>query len=252
MSLRPPKLVNIVGQEDIKERLRISIDYTRETKTCLGHCLFYGQPGLGKTTFAKAITAELKTGAFILNGGNISSPKDLAPVLLKIKKGEVLFIDEIHRINESTEEFLYTVMEDFRMDVGDEDCISIDLPKFTLIGATTMMGSISAPMRDRFVYKYHLKPYSVDELAKVVEWNSSILGLNLTEGASIMVAKMSRGTPRILNNYMIWLRDCYSLYKPEINSQDVSQALEMMGVDKKGLDETDRAYLSFLANSNAQ
>jgi Holliday junction DNA helicase RuvB len=248
-ALRPQRLRDMIGQREVTARLEIALDAALKRGEVLGHILFDGPPGLGKTTYALAIPRELNANVQIASGATLMAPKDLIPYLTNADEGSVLFIDEIHRMPKAVEEFLYPAMEDFRIDLTLGEGVSartlnMPLRPFTLIGATTRAGLISAPLRDRFVMREHLDFYSVDELAEIIRRNAAKLNVTITDDASVEIARRSRGTPRIANNRLRWVRD-YTTSKSDgkINRLIADAAMDMQGVDPSGLDSQDRKYL---------
>ena len=251
-SLRPQLLSQYIGQERLKETLKIYIDAAKGRGEPLDHVLLYGPPGLGKTTLAGIIAREMEGHFYISSGPALSKPIDLAAVLTGIEEGDVLFIDEIHRLNRVVEEILYSVMEDFRLDImlskgmgaGVE---SIDIPKFTLIGATTRAGSLSAPLRDRFgiVEKFDL--YNIQELSQILRRSSRILGIEMDEPSIELLAKRSRGTPRVANRLLKRVRD-FSQVKAngQVGTDVVEMTLDALRIDSLGLDSLDRRILEFI------
>ena len=250
---RPNCFNDFIGQEQIKSSLRIAIEASIYRKEPLEHVLLYGHPGLGKTTLAYLIANEMNTKCRVAAAPSIERPRDIVGLLLGLKEGEVLFIDEIHRLNKLTEELLYSAMEDFRLDLTmganrGARCRTINIPKFTLIGATTKLASISAPLRDRFGISQKIEYYSHDELQQIVVNFSQLINLNLEESASDTLAKISRGTPRIALRLLKRVRDyAQVIKKTNVISQDiVKKALNFQKIDEKGLDYLDRRYLSYL------
>jgi Holliday junction DNA helicase RuvB len=247
--LRPQRIVEMVGQRDVIERLNIVVDAARKRGESLGHILFDGPPGLGKTTFANCIPRELGVPLVTASGPGIKAPKDLIPYLTNLEEHTVLFIDEIHRLPKAVEEYLYTAMEDFRLDIvlGDginARTINLRLKRFTLIGATTRAGMLSAPLRDRFATREHLGFYSLPELTEIVRRSAQKLKVNLSEEAAVEIARRSRDTPRIANNRLRWVRDYADSQAGGVVTLDVSRAaLAMAGIDVLGLDKQDRGYL---------
>ena len=248
-ALRPQRMFEMVGQRDVFERIEVAIEASRKRGEPLGHVLFDGPPGLGKTTFALCIPRELGVSVQIGNGATLRAPKDLVPYLTNAEEGSVLFIDEIHRMHKSVEEFLYPAMEDFRIDLTlgegvNARTLNIRLKPFTLIGATTRTGLISAPLRDRFQMREHLDFYTVDELAVIVRRSAGKLAVNITEDAAFEIASRSRSTPRLANNRLRWVRDyADARCDGHITLEVANKALEMAGIDILGLDAQDRKYL---------
>ena len=221
-ALRPQRMADMVGQRDVYERLTIAIDAARKRGETLGHILLDGPPGLGKTTFATCIPREMGTTLQIASGAALAAPKDLLPYLSNAAEGSVLFIDEIHRLPIAVEEFLYPAMEDFRIDITLGDgvaarTINMPLRPFTLLGATTRAGLISAPLRDRFQMREHLDFYSVEELAEIVRRSAAKLDMPMDDASADEIARRSRGTPRLANNRLRWIRD-FSTTGPAANS----------------------------------
>ena len=248
-ALRPQRFSEMVGQRAVFERLSIAVDASRKRGETLGHILLDGPPGLGKTTFATCIPKELGTTLQIASGAALAAPKDLLPYLTNCAEGSVLFIDEIHRLPIAVEEFLYPAMEDFRIDITLGDGVSartINMPlrPFTLVGATTRPGLLSAPLRDRFVMREHLDFYSREDLAEIVRRSAVKLDMPMDDATADEIAQRSRGTPRLANNRLRWIRD-FSTSRAEgsIDVQIARTALEMQGIDELGLDGFDRRYL---------
>ena len=254
---RPVSLKQFIGQEKLKCSLRIAIDASIYRQEPLDHTLLHGQPGLGKTTLAFLIAKEMKTKCKMATAPAIERPRDIVGLLLGLKEGEVLFIDEIHRLNRLTEELLYSAMEDFRIDltVGANRgarCRTINLPRFTLIGATTKLASLSAPLRDRFGISEKIEFYTNDELEKIIINYARLINLDLDKEASHNLSKISRGTPRIALRLLRRVRDYAQVVKKTnvISKNLVKKALNSYQIDEKGLDTLDRKYLSFLNLNN--
>ena len=254
---RPVTFQEFIGQEKLKSSLRIAIDASIYRKEPLEHTLLYGQPGLGKTTLAFLIANAMNTRCRIATAPAIERPRDIVGLLLGLKEGEVLFIDEIHRLNRVTEELLYSAMEDFRLDLTmganrGTRCRTINLPRFTLIGATTKLASISAPLRDRFGLSQKIDFYTHEELKQIIVNFSQLLNLNLEDEASYNLAKISRGTPRIALRLLRRVRDYAQVIKKTnfISVNLIKNALNSYQIDEKGLDSLDRQYLSFLSQNN--
>ena len=247
--LRPTRMFDMVGQRAVYERVEIAVQAAQKRGEPLGHILFDGPPGLGKTTFATCIPRELGVDFQIANGATMRAPKDIVPYLTNAQENSVLFIDEIHRMQKTVEEFLYPAMEDFRIDVTmgegvNARTLNIPLKPFTLIGATTRTGLISAPLRDRFQMREHLDFYSEEELAEIARRNAAKLHMNLDDEAAREIASRSRGTPRLANNRLRWVRD-YADARANgvVTCQVAKDALKMQGIDENGLDAQDRRYL---------
>ena len=251
-ALRPRMLSEVIGQRKVAERLRIAVNAAKKLKEPLGHILFDGPPGLGKTTFATVLPNELGTTVQMTSGPALAKPADLLPFLTNLEEGGILFIDEIHRMPRVVEEFIYPAMEDFRIDIilgegVNARTISMKLKKFTLIGATTRSGMLSGPMRDRFKRHEHLEFYTVEELAQIVQVNARKLETPITDDAALELARRSRGTPRIANTRLLWTRH-YATSEADgrITLDLAKQALAMAEVDPEGLDKQDRRYLETL------
>ncbi len=247
--LRPQWLSEMVGQREVFARVKIAIEAAGKRDEPLGHILFDGPPGLGKTTFAMCIPRELEVALQIANGATLKAPKDIIPYLTNATERSVLFIDEIHRMHKSVEEFLYPAMEDFRIDLTlgegiNARTINMPLKPFTLIGATTRTGLLSAPLRERFQMREHLDFYSLEELAEIVRRNARKLRVEVEEDAALEIATRSRGTPRVANNRLRWVRD-YATTKADgrVTLSVARDAMKMQGIDSLGLDPQDRKYL---------
>ena len=250
-SLRPHTLREYVGQEAVKSSLNIYIQAALNRHEPLDHMLLYGPPGLGKTTLASIVAAEMGQNIRVTSGPAIERPGDLASILANLSEGDVLFIDEIHRLSRSVEEVLYPAMEDFAIDImigkgPTARSIRVDVPKFTLVGATTRAGQLSAPLRDRFGIIYRLEMYKPEELARIVDRSAKILGVQASEPDGILeIARRSRGTPRIANRMLKRVRDYADVkYGGVITRAAADESLSMQGVDQLGLDKTDRTMLS--------
>jgi holliday junction DNA helicase RuvB len=244
-SVRPTKFSDIVGQEDVITRIRIMSEGCKNRGQVMPHVLIDGPPGLGKTTISSAIANEMNVNLYTINAASIRSVKNIMPYLLGMSPRSVLFIDEIHRLPKLVEEFLYPVMEDFRVDTlveGNPE--SIDLPVFTMVGATTSGGSLSQPFYDRFTIKEHLSFYTPDELAKLARSNADKLDIEISDDALIEVAKRSKGTPRILNARLQWYRNYVEFY-PE-KSNDIDAIFNTQGIDNYGFDSNDKKYIEIL------
>jgi len=252
--LRPTRIDDLIGQQNIIDNLKVSIASVKARSSVLQHCLFYGGAGLGKTTLARALANELGVKIEIANGSAISNNKDILPYLMKMERGSILFIDEIHRMNRKVQEYMLTVIEDFRLDIvvpatknSQGETVNIDLPKFTLVGATTEMGDLVQPFLDRFKLKHFMRPYSVADLSELLTLNCKKLNVDMSTDAIKVIAKASRGTPRIANNFLEWVRDYKIAYNINgLQKLQVTQALEMQGIDENGLNPVDRDYLAVL------
>ncbi|MBE5822873.1 MAG: Holliday junction branch migration DNA helicase RuvB [Butyrivibrio sp.] len=248
-SLRPKTLNNYIGQKKIKESLEIYIEAAKKRGESLDHLLFYGPPGLGKTTLASIIASEMGVNIKITSGPAIEKPGDMAAILNNLKEGDVLFVDEIHRLNRQVEEVLYPAMEDFAIDImigkgPTARSIRLDLPRFTLIGATTRAGMLSAPLRDRFGMIHRMEFYEIDELCSIIMQSAKVLNVEVDKKGAIEMARRSRGTPRLANRILKRVRDFAQVRFDGRITEDVAvTALDLMDVDKMGLDHTDRNLL---------
>ncbi|MHB8945147.1 MAG: Holliday junction branch migration DNA helicase RuvB [Bacillota bacterium] len=249
LTLRPRSMGEFPGQDEAKERLSIFIQAARDRGEPLDHVLLYGPPGLGKTTLAHVISNELGVGIRITSGPAIERPGDLAAILTNLADRDVLFIDEIHRLNRTVEEVLYPAMEDFALDIiigkgPSARTLRLDLPRFTLVGATTRAGMLTGPMRDRFGVISRLEYYSIEELERIVRRSASILGIAIDAAGAREIAQRSRGTPRIANRVLKRVRD-YAQVRGNgtIDRQTAGEGLDLLGVDPLGLDKTDRGLL---------
>jgi Holliday junction DNA helicase RuvB len=252
LSLRPKRLSDYVGQEKIKENLRIAMEAAKNRKEALEHVLFYGAPGLGKTTLAHIIANELGTGIKITSGPAIEKSGDLAAILTNLQEGDVLFIDEIHRLNKAVEEILYPAMEDSALDIiigkgPSARTLRIDLPAITIIGATTKASLLSAPLRDRFGMVYHLNFYEHDDIERIIRRNAGILRVEMDDDSAKEIATRARRTPRIANRLLKRVRDyCEVKGAGRIESIFCQGAFEMLEVDELGLDSIDRRILEMI------
>lgn len=248
-SLRPQFLSNYIGQDKVKDTLKIYIDAAKSRGDSLDHVLFYGPPGLGKTTLANIIANEMGVHCKVTSGPAIEKPGEMAAILNNLQEGDILFVDEIHRLNRQVEEVLYPAMEDYAIDImigkgASARSIRLDLPRFTLVGATTRAGLLTAPLRDRFGIIHHLEFYTIDQLKLIIQHSSRILGVEIDEKGAIELARRSRGTPRLANRILKRVRDFAQVkYEGVITEQVARIALDLMDVDKLGLDHLDRNIL---------
>ena len=252
LSLRPKFLKEYIGQDKVKENMKIYIEAAKKRGEPLDHVLLYGPPGLGKTTLANIISNEMKSNIKITSGPAITKPGDLAAVLTSLSEFDVLFIDEIHRLNKNVEEILYPALEDYTLDIvigqgPTAKSIRIDLPKFTLIGATTKAGSLTTPLRDRFGIVHRLELYTIKDLTTIIKRSANILKIEIDDESSVEIAKRSRGTPRIANRLLKRVRD-YALVLGDgnINIKIAKTALNRLEIDELGLDEIDRKILEVM------
>ena len=245
-SLRPQYLKDYIGQEKAKQNLKIYIEAAKQRKDSLDHVLFYGPPGLGKTTLAGIIANEMGVHMKVTSGPAIEKPGEMAAILNNLQEGDVLFVDEIHRLNRQVEEVLYPAMEDFAIDImigkgASARSIRLDLPHFTLVGATTRAGLLTAPLRDRFGVIHHLEYYTEKELQTIIQHSAKVLGVEIDAEGAAEMAKRSRGTPRLANRLLKRVRDFAQVkYDGKINKEVASFALDLLEVDKNGLDQNDR------------
>ena len=252
--IRPKMLSDYIGQEKLKEMLSIYIEAAKKRNQSLDHCLFYGPHGLGKTTISNIIANELGVNCKITSGPAIEKPGEMAAILNSLSEGDVLFVDEIHRLNRQVEEVLYPAMEDFAIDVllGKESStrsLRLELPHFTLIGATTRAGLLSAPLRDRFGIISKLEFYKKEELTKIVLRSAKVLSVPIEEDGAKSIAMRSRGTPRLANRLLRRIRDFADVkYDGVITKEVAEESLDLLNVDKLGLDQNDRAYLTAIVD----
>ncbi|MBA4715320.1 MAG: Holliday junction branch migration DNA helicase RuvB [Chloroflexi bacterium] len=254
--LRPKILKEYVGQNDVVNSLKTAIKASEARDEPMEHVLFHGPPGLGKTTLAHVISKEKKSNLVVTSGPSLEKPADIVGLLSNLSEGDVLFIDEIHRISKGVEEYFYSAMEDFKVDfiTGSgtfAKTLTFPLNKFTLVGATTRVGMLSSPLRDRFGLTYHLDFYDISDLSTIVKRSSSILKVNIDDQATKEIAIRSRGTPRIANRLLRRVRDYHQVNSKIkiINGKLASEAMELEGVDQKGLDRLDRQYLITLSKN---
>lgn len=247
--LRPQLLNDYIGQEKTKETLKIYIEAAKARNEALDHVLFYGPPGLGKTTLAGIIANEMNVNIKITSGPAIEKPGEMAAILNNLQEGDILFVDEIHRLNRQVEEVLYPAMEDYAIDImigkgASARSIRLDLPKFTLVGATTRAGMLTAPLRDRFGVVNRLEFYTVEELKTIILRSAKVLEVGIDDKGAYALARRSRGTPRIANRLLKRVRDFAQIkYEGYISEEVANYALDLLDVDKEGLDQTDRNLL---------
>ena len=248
-NLRPQTLENYIGQKKAKENLKVYIEAAKARGESLDHVLFFGPPGLGKTTLAGIIANEMGTHMKVTSGPAIAKPGEMAAILSNLSEGDILFVDEIHRLNRQVEEVLYPAMEDYAIDImigkgSSARSIRLDLPKFTLVGATTRAGLLSAPLRDRFGVIHHLEYYTVDELKTIIMKSAQKLQVEIDEEGAYELARRSRGTPRLANRLLKRVRDFAEVkYDGKISKEVAAFALDLLEVDKLGLDQNDRNIL---------
>lgn len=250
--LRPQSLNDFIGQEEIKDRLDVFMGAAKQRSEPLGHCLFSGPPGLGKTTLANIIAKTMGSALVTTSGPILERASDLAGILTNLQTGDVLFVDEIHRMNRSVEEYLYPAIEDFSLDLMIDSgpnarSVQIKLNRFTLIGATTRSGLLSSPMRSRFAFHSRLDYYTPTVLQKILKRSSELLKVELEEDALFEIANRGRGTPRVANHLLRWVRDYAQMRAgKQITRQVAASALDMLSIDEKGLDEMDKRILTVL------
>lgn len=251
--LRPQSLEEFTGQDQIRDRLDVLIGAAQQRGECLGHCLFSGPPGLGKTTLAHILAKAMGTNLVVTSGPVIEKPGDLAGLLTNLREGDILFIDEVHRLNRTVEEYLYPAMEDFKLDLMIDSgpnarSVQVPIKRFSLVAATTRVGLLSAPLRSRFAFASRLDYYQPEVLERIIQRSSRILNMVMESNATMEIARRSRGTPRIANNLLRWVRDFAQMRaNNQISPEVVCQALELLCIDASGLDEMDLKILSVIS-----
>ncbi len=257
VTLRPPVFSEFAGQNKIRERLELMVTAARQRGDVLDHILLSGPPGLGKTTLAHILATAMGSEIKCTSGPTIEKAGDLAGLLTTLERGDILFIDEIHRLQPAIEEYLYPAMEDFKLDIVIDQgpnarSVRLNLPKFTLVGATTRSGMLSSPLRSRFGMNCRLDYYEADDLRQIIERSAGLIGVTIDAGGAIEIARRSRGTPRVANNLLRWVRD-FAQVKADgfISGQIASQALSMLDIDEDGIDEMDRRLLEVLVHKFA-
>jgi Holliday junction DNA helicase RuvB len=252
ITLRPEKLNDFIGQEKILKQLHILIGAAKKRNEAVCHCLFCGPPGLGKTTLANIVSKTMGTNLITTSGPVLEKPGDLAGILTNLQDGDILFIDEIHRLPKSVEEYLYPAMEDFNLDLlidagPNARSVQVKLNRFTLIGATTRSGLISSPMRSRFNFNARLDYYNANDLKQIIVRSSKILNIGLDDESSYLIAERARGTPRIANNLLKWARDYAQMHQvTTIDKKTALDALNLLSIDHLGLDDMDKKLLSVI------
>lgn len=253
LHLRPEKLEEFIGQEKIQKQLKVIIGAAKKRNEPLNHCLFSGPPGLGKTTLAHIVAKSMGTNLVVTSGPVLEKPGDLAGILTSLKEGDIFFIDELHRLSTSVEEYLYPAIEDFKLDLLIDSgpsarSVQVKLCKFTLIGATTRSGLISSPMRSRFSFTARLDFYEVNDLISIIKRSAKILNVTLTDSSAKIIAMISRGTPRVANNLLKWVRDFAEIHSIDkiIDEEITTKALDLLSIDHEGLDEMDKKILNII------
>ncbi|RYC73012.1 Holliday junction branch migration DNA helicase RuvB [Candidatus Nanogingivalis gingivitcus] len=249
VTLRPSSFDEYIGQEKIKKNLKLAISAAKKRGDCIDHVLLYGPPGLGKTTMANVIAKEMGVSLRVTSGPAVEKAGDLASILTNLQDGDILFIDEIHRLPRTVEEILYSAMEDYKLDIiigkgPAARSVRLDLPRFTVIGATTKTGSLSAPLRDRFGHIYRLEFYTPSEISLIITRSAKILGIDITAKASSMLSTRARLTPRIANRLIKRVRDYAEVNGGIVDEENTKKALKMLEIDELGLDSADRNLIS--------